>query len=136
MPFKLKEFLRAQLSAFAGGMCDLGIYVFCYKALELSAPFSNAIGGGLGAVANFSLNRYWTFATGRSSSVRGQLWKFVVVVMGSILLKSAGVHLLVDLWGGHFLLSKLLVEIVVSLGFNFTMQKFWVFGGKPPRIEH
>jgi len=124
---KPKEFLRAQLSAFAGGMLDLGIYVFCHKALEISAPFSNAIGGGLGAVANFLLNRYWSFVGGRRASAKSQLWKFVVVVAGSILLKSTGIYLLVDVWDGHFLFCKLLVEIVVSLGFNFTLQKFWVF---------
>jgi len=127
MRFRPKEFLRAQLSAFAGGMCDLGIYAFCYKSLGVSAPFSNAIGGGLGAAANFSLNRYWSFSAGRRSSAKSQLWKFATVVAGSILLKSSGIYLLVDVWDGHFLLCKLLVEVVVSLGFNFVLQKFWVF---------
>jgi len=57
MSFKQKEFLKAQLSAFVGGMCDLGIYTFCYKVLEMSAPFSNVISGSLGAVVNFTINR-------------------------------------------------------------------------------
>ena len=126
MSFKLKEFLKAQLSAFLGGMTDLGIYSFCYKVLSISAPFSNAISGSLGAIVNFLINRYWSFGNTKTS-IGSQLWKFVLVVIGSITLKSIGIHYFVDVWQWHFLLSKLLVEIVVSLGFNFILQKFWVF---------
>ena len=126
MGFKLKEFLKAQLSAFVGGMSDLAIYSFCYKIVALSAPFSNVISGSLGAVVNFVINRYWSFDN-TQTSIGSQLWKFIIVVVGSITLKSIGIHYFVDVFKWHFLLSKLLVEIVVSLGFNFTLQKFWVF---------
>lgn len=126
MSFKLKEFLKAQLSAFLGGMADLGIYSFCYKVLNFSAPFSNVVSGSLGAVINFLINRYWSFGN-TQTSIGSQLWKFVLVVVGSITLKSIGIHYFVDVWHWHFLLSKLLVEVIVSLGFNFTLQKFWVF---------
>ncbi|WP_160069302.1 GtrA family protein [Sphingobacterium bovisgrunnientis] len=126
MSFKLKEFLKAQLSAFLGGMTDLAIYSFCYKVLSFSAPFSNAISGSLGAIVNFLINRYWSFGNTKTS-LGSQLWKFIIVVIGSISLKSLGIYILVDIWQWHFLLSKLLVEIIVSLGFNFTLQKFWVF---------
>jgi len=126
MSFKLKEFLKAQLSAFLGGMTDLAIYSFCYKVLSFSAPFSNAISGALGAIINFIINRYWSFGNTKTS-IGSQLWKFVIVVISSITLKSIGIHYFVDVWQWHFLLSKLLVEVVVSLGFNFTLQKYWVF---------
>lgn len=126
MSNKIVEFLRAQLSAFIGGMTDLGIYTFCYKILHLSAPLSNVVSGSLGAIVNFLINRYWSFNS-TETSVGCQLWKFVIVVLGSIMLKSLGIHYFVDVWGWHFLFSKLLVELIVSLGFNFTLQKFWVF---------
>lgn len=126
MAFRFKEFLKAQLSAFIGGMIDFGIYSFCYKIFLMSAPFSNIVSGSLGAVVNFSINRYWSFnSTG--DPLTSQLGKFILVVLGSIFLKSTGIHFFVDVWGWHFLLSKAIVEIVVSLGFNFTLQKFWVF---------
>src|SRR5690606_2278840 len=126
MSFKLKEFLKAQLFAFLSGMTDLAIYSCCYKVLSFSAPFSNAISGSLGAIVNFLINRYWSFGNTKTS-LGSQLWKFIIVVIGSISLKSLGIYILVDIWQWHFLLSKLLVEIIVSLGFNFTLQKFWVF---------
>ena len=43
MSDKLRVFLRAQLSAFVGGISDFGIYTFCYKVLGFTAPFSNVV---------------------------------------------------------------------------------------------
>lgn len=123
---KIKEFLKAQLSAFVGGLFDFGIYTLCYKIFGISAPFSNVVSGSLGAVVNFAINRYWSFESA-DKSIGSQLWKFVLVVIGSITLKSSGIYVLVDLLNLNFLISKLIVEIIVSLGFNFILQKFWVF---------
>lgn len=123
---KVQIFLKAQISAFVGGAFDFGIYSFCYKVLEIAAPFSNAISGSLGAVINFTINRYWSFNS-TETPLGKQLWKFVLVVMGSIVLKSSGIFVLVDLYELNYLVGKLIVEIIVSLGFNFTLQKHWVF---------
>lgn len=125
-PSKVKIFLKAQLSAFVGGLFDFGIYTICYKLLEISAPFSNMVSGSLGAVVNFTINRYWSFES-TSTPVKDQLWKFVIVVAGSITLKSTGIYVLVDLMSVNFLLAKGIVELIVSLGFNYVLQKLWVF---------
>lgn len=123
---KFREFFKAQLSAFVGGLVDFGIYSFCYKVLLFTAPISNIFSGSLGAIVNFTINRYWSFGT-TQVSVASQLWKFILVVAGSIFLKSSGIYVLVDILNLHFLLSKAIVEIIVSLGFNFILQKYWVF---------
>ena len=123
---KVKEFLKAQLSAFIGGLFDFGIYSICFKLIGISAPFSNVVSGSLGAVVNFVINRNWSFKSA-DSPIGNQLWKFVIVVIGSITLKSSGIYVLVDLLHMNFLASKVIVEIIVSLGFNFVLQKFWVF---------
>lgn len=127
----IKEFLKAQLSAFVGGLFDFGIYTLCYSLLGVSASFSNVISGGLGAVVNFTINRYWSFASS-DQPIGSQLWKFVLVVIGSILLKSTGIYYLVDILSYNFLLGKVVVEILVSIGFNFTLQKYWVFKKNTP----
>ena len=123
---KYNEFFKAQFSAFIGGLFDFGIYTFCYTVLNFTAPFSNVVSGSLGAVVNFTINRYWSFESSKNS-IGSQLWKFILVVLGSISLKSFGIHILVDICQWNFIVSKLLVEVVVSLGFNFLLQKFWVF---------
>ncbi len=123
---KVKIFLKAQLSAFVGGLFDFCIYSLCYKVFGISAPLSNVVSGSLGAVVNFTINRYWSFES-TSTPVKEQLWKFIIVVVGSITLKSTGIYVLVDLMSINFLLAKGIVEIIVSLGFNYVLQKIWVF---------
>ncbi|MBD1427282.1 GtrA family protein [Sphingobacterium arenae] len=127
---KIRDFFlsfgKAQLSAFLGGLFDFAVYSVGIQVLGFTACISNIISGSLGAVVNFTINRYWTFDS-TSTPVGQQLGKFVVVVIGSIFLKSLGIFLLVD----HLLMnpyySKIIIEILVSLGFNFLMQKYWVF---------
>lgn len=120
------SFGKAQISAFIGGASDFSIYTLCLQFLGLPAHISNIISGSLGAVVNFIINRYWAFDS-TSTPVGKQLWKFVIVVIGSISLKSAGIYILVDSIGMNPFYSKVIVEVVVSLGFNFVLQKYWVF---------
>ena len=122
----VKQFLKAQLSAFVGGMVDYGVMICGVELFGLPVSTSIVISGTIGAVVNFSINRYWTFKD-QDTPVGDQLWKFVVMVIGSILLKSQGTPFLTDITGIDYRITRLMVELVVSLGFNFTLQKYWVF---------
>lgn len=122
----VKEFFKAQLSAFTGGLVDYAIMVFCVEILHFSVSVAIMISGAVGAVVNFTINRYWTFKND-STPVGAQLWKFIIVVLGSIFLKSQGTPLLTEVTGIDYKITRLMVELIVSLGFNFTLQKFWVF---------
>lgn len=120
------SFGKAQVSAFLGGLFDFGVYSFGIQILNISPYLSNIMSGSLGAVLNFTVNRYWTFDK-TDAPVSRQLARFVVVVIGSIFLKSIGIFFLVDHLSANAYYSKIIVEILVSLGFNFLMQKYWVF---------
>jgi putative flippase GtrA len=122
-------FGKAQLSAFAGGLLDYAVMVFCTELLHIHYTISIAIGGVIGAVVNFSVNRYWTFSANRASHlpVGFQLAKFVFVVAGSIVLKSSGTYLLTNWLKLDYKITRLMVDIIVSLGFNYVLQKYWVF---------
>lgn len=120
------SFLKAQLSAFLGGIVDFSIFTLCLQYFGFSAHGSNIVSGSLGAIVNFTINRYWSFSN-NSAPIGNQLWKFVIVVSGSITLKSIGIYFLVDVLLLNPFISKLGVELLVSLGFNFFLQKYWVF---------
>lgn len=122
----VKQFFKAQFSAFTGGMVDYVIMILGVEILGFSVRMAIIISGMIGAVVNFTINRYWTFKND-STPVGEQLWKFIIVVLGSIFLKSQGTPLLADLTGIDYKITRLIVELIVSLGFNFTLQKFWVF---------
>ncbi|WP_036602163.1 GtrA family protein [Olivibacter sitiensis] len=120
-------FFKAQFSAFAGGIVDYAIMIFCTEVLSIHYTISIAISGVIGAVVNFSINRFWTFKKG-NLPVGGQLVKFCLVVLGSIALKSSFTYLLTENLHLDYKISRILIDIAVSLGFNYTLQKYWVFG--------
>lgn len=126
-------FGKAQVSAFIGGMVDYGVMIFCTEVFHIHYVYSIGISGVIGAVVNFSLNKSWTFRSKESSykhSINVQLLKFICVVTGSILLKSSGTYGVTTLLKIDYKISRLLVDLVVSVLFNFNLQKYWVFAKK------
>lgn len=130
-------FAKAQVSAFSGGMLDYGTMILCTELLHIHYTISIAIGGIIGAVANFSINRYWTFNTGKGNAapVGNQLTKFIFVVAGSIALKSSGTWLFTNWLHLDYKITRLMVDIIVSLSFNYVLQKYWVFKKTDPESK-
>ncbi len=124
--FSLLVFLKAQASAFIGGLADYGIMIACTELLHIHYTISILISGILGAVINFLINRKWTYKA-ENSPVGSQIFKFIIVVLGSVLLKSGGTYLLTNWLALDYKFSRILTDLVVSLGFNYTLQTFWVF---------
>jgi putative flippase GtrA len=110
-------------------MLDYGTMILCTELLHIHYTISIAIGGIIGAVANFSINRYWTFNAGQAqrSPVGDQLAKFIFVVAGSIALKSSGTWLFTNWLHLDYKITRIMVDIIVSLSFNYVLQKYWVF---------
>ena len=123
-------FGKAQVSALIGGVTDYSIMVFVTEVFHVYYPISIAIGGVIGAVVNFSLNKGWTFRTKDvpyKNSFYKQLFKFVLVVLNSILLKSSGTYAITTFLKIDYKISRLIVDLFVSVVFNYTLQKNWVF---------
>jgi putative flippase GtrA len=127
---QLVVFGKAQVSAFIGGVTDYAIMVFFTEFFQLHYTISIAIGGVIGAVVNFSLNHKWTFRSGDAAyknSMRKQLIRFVLVVINSIFLKSMGTYGITTFLGLDYKISRLITDLFVSIGFNYTLQRYWVF---------
>ncbi|NNE16791.1 MAG: GtrA family protein [Saprospiraceae bacterium] len=119
-------FSKAQVSAFIGGLLDILIMIICVEVFSLNLVLAITLGGIFGAVVNFLINKYWTFKN-ESPINWTQSIKFVSMVIGSIILKSIGTLLLTDLLLLDYKLSRLITDAFVCLGFNFLLQKFWIF---------
>ena len=130
LPEKLFTFSKAQLSAFSGGMIDYGIMIFLTEMFHLHYTVSILISGVIGAVINFGLNKKWTFHSKDEPYKHGlkvQLVKFILVVINSIFMKSYGTFLITQFIGIDYKISRLFIDLFVSLVFNFNLQKYWVF---------
>lgn len=123
-------FAKAQFSAFVGGLTDYMIMVIFTEVFHVHYTISIAIGGIIGAIINFSLNKVWTFHTKDipyKNSFQKQLMKFVLVVLNSIILKSTGTYLISTFWGFDYKIGRVFTDLFVSIVFNYTLQRFWVF---------
>ncbi len=117
---------KAQLSAFIGGMVDYGVMILLTELGLFHYSFSIVVSGFIGAIVNFTINRHWTFKASAESKSK-QIPRFAVMVLGSVLLKSIGTTVVTEFYGMDYKISRLLVDAVVSVGFNFMLQRFWVF---------
>lgn len=125
----VKLFLKAQVSAFSGGVTDYGLMILLTEWLHIHFTISILVSGTLGGMVNFCINRFWAFKSndGYHSSTSGQLIRFFTVVLGSISLKSAGTYLLHRSLNLDYKLGRLLIDSIVSYGFNYPLMKYWVF---------
>ena len=122
-------FLQAQVAAFVGGITDYGLMILLTEVFKLHFTFSILISGTVGAIINFSINRFWVFKnqSGYRSPINSQLFKFALVVLGSISLKSSGTLILQRVFQIDYRIGRLIVDSFVSYGFNYPLIKNWVF---------
>lgn len=123
-------FSKAQLSAFIGGLIDYGIMIIVTEFIGLHYTLGIAIGGVVGAIFNFTVNKIWTFNSKNEeyhNSLTKQLLKFVITVANSIFLKSTGTYFLTTFSTIDYKITRPFVDIVVSTCFNYTLQRQWVF---------
>lgn len=128
-------FLKAQVSAFSGGLTDYGLMLVFTELLGIYFAYSILLSGIAGGIVNFCLNRFWAFsnAGNYSSSGSKQILRFSGVVLGSISLKSLGTYLLHHSFSLDYRVGRLLIDSLVSYGFNYPLMKYWVFKIQKPK---
>jgi len=84
------------------------------------------IGTLVGGFVGFMLGRYWAFISTEMRSVK-QAKKYLVVMAGSFLLNVGGVFLMVETLHFQYIVAKVVVAIIVGIGFNFFLQRYFVF---------
>jgi len=108
-------FSKAQISAFVGGVIDYCTMIFITEVFHIHYTISIAAGGMVGAAVNFSVNRTWSFYSKDAQyefSVIQQLVMFFPVVLVSKI---------------DYKITRLAVDVIVSIFYNFMLQKHWIF---------
>lgn len=136
---QLYVFSKAQFSAFVGGLTDYALMVFFTEVFHVHYTISIAIGGVIGAIVNFTLNNKWTFRNKSipyKNTLKKQLLRFIIVVINSIALKSSGTYLVTTFLGFDYKISRIFIDLFVSIVFNYNLQRFWVFKQQAKITEH
>lgn len=127
---RLFIFAKAQVSSFVGGIVDYLLMIFFTEFFHVPYPVSITIGGIVGAIVNFTLNKGWTFRSKKfpyKLSDGDQLIRFVLVVINSILLKVSGTYFFTSYLKIDYKISRIMTDLLVSIIFNYMLQRHWVF---------
>ena len=124
-----RTFVRSVLTSIFSTAVDFGTLMGLY-ALGVDYKLATALGTITGFLTNFTINRYWAF----EASEGALHWQFVRVLpvqAGSTLWQTLGVWGAVAGVGMRLWLAKLVVAALVYLGWNYPMNRHFVFGKKP-----
>lgn len=141
----ISTFLRSAVSSQVASWTDLGMSFLFYMVILTSLdPFyrsnlSVAIGAIAGGVVNCCINYRFTFHA-KGQSVRAVGVKYFLVWSGSLLLNmygTTGLATLLSNWNwlisigfrpdGIFAASRLAASLIVSWGWNFVLQRNFVY---------
>jgi putative flippase GtrA len=125
----LWQLLRHQVGSVAATVVDFGAMICMVEGLGLGAVPATVIGASSGAVTNFLIGRSWIFRA-RGGRVWPQALRYVVVSGTSLGLNVLGEYLLLRNLVSHYVVARLMVAALVSILWNFPMQRFFVFGSK------
>ena len=130
-------FLRAQLSAQFATLADFILTYVCFEWLGIYYVLATSIGAITGGIINCVINYKWAFAT-KDCQFKWVFFKYILVWIGSFILNVGGVYLLVEfmqnnthLWekasGFYLIIAKVIVSIIVSVGWNYVLHRYFVF---------
>jgi putative flippase GtrA len=123
------QWVRHHTASALGTAVDFATMIVCVEALHLSPVVATVIAATVGAVANFSLGRFWTYQ-GRGAALQPQFFRYALVAAASLGLNAAGEHLFADVLHVQYLLARVITAVVVSNAWNYPMQRFFVFGDR------
>lgn len=132
-------FLRSSVAAQAASWVDLGLGFVLFSWVGLSTGLSTGIGAVAGGIINCIINYRFTFHA-KGVSKRAVAVKYILIWTGSLLLNTYGTSMLYNLMSGSeffahmgfsddgcYAASRISTSLVVSLAWNFLMQKYFVY---------
>jgi putative flippase GtrA len=122
----MATFVKAQVASLSASIIDFLTTLVCTQVFHIWYVVGSVIGTTAGGVVNFMMGRNWVFGT-TERNIGGQIFKYVLVWTGNLLLTTAGVFLVTHYLHVNYILSKIIVSCTVGTGYNFLMQKKFVF---------
>jgi putative flippase GtrA len=119
-------FAKAQIASFIASMADHFITIICVELLGFWYVMASSTGTIIGGMANFSLGRGWVFRGGEAER-KIQLFRYVLVWTGYLLLATFGVYLLTHFGGFNYIISKIIITLFLAIAYNYPLQKRFVF---------
>ncbi len=135
---RLRRFSKFLVVGAANTLLSLAVFNLLIAFTGLGAPAANAVAYALGIANSYFWNRRWTFADRKHVPAARTFPRFVVTNLAGLAITTAVVAALEYASGGVPPLATLprplllnaieVLAIMVGLGWNFTVSKYWAFG--------
>lgn len=119
-------FIKAQSSSLLATLVDFVLTLALAELFGLWYAAANMMGIVGGGITNFIINRDWVF-NGPQQGLRRQIVRYLIVWCGNVFLNTTGVYLATEHLALQYLISKIVVSLVVGWGYNYQLQKNFVF---------
>lgn len=128
-----RSFKRSQITSATATALDFALVFGLTELAGFWYVASVAVGAGLGAIANFALNRAWAFRHHDpdfewSHSTAHQALRYGLVSAGSLILNTLGTWFVTETLVIPYGFSVIAVSLAVGFFFNFPLQRRFVFG--------
>lgn len=100
--------------------------VLLVERARVGPALAALLGALTGALVNFTMGRHYTFGAA-SDALPGQAIRYASVSAGSAALNGAGEHVSVTVLGLPYLAARVAVSLLVSVLFNYPLQRSFVF---------
>lgn len=120
------RFIKAQAASLASTAVDFVVTIGCVEVLHSWYLAATILGNIAGGITNFCLGRYFVFEA-TQQNVRTQSGRYVGVWLGSMVLNATGVYFCTQVLHTNYVVSKIVVSLFVGIGFNYLLQRHFVF---------
>jgi len=129
----VKVFARSTLTSLFTTALDYLTLVALVEIAHVHVALATFLGTVVGSLSNFVVNKYWAFDAG-ALPVERQFPRFIAVQAGSSFWNTAIVWVLYAALAVPYPIGKVIAAATVYLGWNFPLNRFWVF--KEARATH
>jgi putative flippase GtrA len=119
-------FSRSALTSLFTTALDFGTLTGLVELLGVDYVLATWIGTVVGSLSNFTINRIWAFDA-RDRPQAGQFARFLLVQAGASILHTLGVWGFTRFLGMPYQASKIVISVLVYLGWNYPMNRWFVF---------
>lgn len=114
------------MASLAATVVDFLVTIGGVEVLHSWYLAATVLGNVAGGITNFCLGRYFVFDATRQD-VRVQGGRYLGVWLGSMLLNATGVYFCTKVLHTNYVVSKIVVSLLVGIGFNYVLQRHFVF---------
>ena len=122
---ELKKLFVFAIVALLSAICELALYTFLFEILYIGELQSVPIAQVTSMIFNFSLNKLFTFKTGKKFKLV-EFGKYIFIWLINILVTTVAMNFLLANTGIYPTVSRFIVMLIMFF-FNFFAQKLFIF---------